>query len=111
MTTQKHFVATLALALLMGAWHSAAAADPKPTTITVPEMDCPSCAKKIADQVAKVEGVAKAEADVKTKLIKVTPKEGKTPSPKSLWEAVEKLEKAPTRLEGPAGVFTTKPSA
>lgn len=109
MTTQVRWAAAVAVALAMGAWHAATAADPKPTTITVSEMDCPSCAKKIADQLAKVEGVAKAEADVKTKVVKVTAKAGHTPSPKALWEAVEKLDKTPTRLDGPGGVFTTKP--
>jgi Cu+-exporting ATPase len=104
-------MAALVLGLLVGAWQAASAAEPQPTTITVPEMDCPSCAKKIADKLAKVDGVAKAEADMKTKSIKVTPKSGKIPSPKDLWEAVEKLEKTPTRLDGPSGVFTAKPKA
>lgn len=111
MKTQTRWMAALAVALLLGAWHTAAAAEPQPTTITVPEMDCPSCAKKIADKLAKVDGVAKAETDVKTKTIKVTPKSGMNPSPKELWEAVEKLDKTPTRLDGPSGVFTTKPKA
>lgn len=109
MTMQTRWTAALIVALLTGAWHGAYAADPKPTTITIPEMDCPSCAKKIADKLVKVDGVAKAEADVKTKTIKVTPKPGLAPSPKELWEAVEKLEKTPTRLDGPGGVFTAKP--
>jgi copper chaperone CopZ len=111
MTTRLRWTAALVVALVVGAWQGASGADPKPTTITITEMDCPSCAKKIADKLAKVEGVAKAEADVKTKTVKVTPKPGLAPSPKELWEAVEKLEKTPTRLDGPSGVFTTKPKA
>jgi copper chaperone CopZ len=110
MNTKTRWMVALVVALLAGAWQAAEASDPKPTTITIPEMDCPSCAKKIADKVAKVDGVAKAEADVKTKTIKVTPKVGVVPSPKGLWEAVEKSDKTPTRLEGPSGVFTTKPN-
>jgi hypothetical protein len=32
-------------------------------------------------------------------------------SPRGLWEALEKIEKPPTRLEGPSGVFTAKPAS
>lgn len=109
MKTKTRWMVALVVALLAGA-AQASAADQRPTTITVPELDCPSCAKKITDAIGKLDGVAKAEADVKSKTIRVTPKAGLVPSPKGLWEAVEKSNKTPTRLEGPSGVFTTKPN-
>ena len=41
----------------------------------------------------------------------VLPQEGKTVSAKALWEAVEQAGFKPTKLEGPTGKFTAKPSA
>ena len=79
--------------------------------IPVAGMDCGGCAKKVAAKLTAVAGVAKAEADVEAKTIKVTPKGGEVVSPKALWEAVEKAEQTPTKLEGPSGVFTKKPAA
>lgn len=87
------------------------ATDPAPTTVTVPEMDCASCAKKVGGKVAEVPGVAKVEYDVQARTLKVTPKAGTTLSPKSLWEAVVKGGKDPSKLEGPAGTFTKKPAS
>lgn len=87
----------------------AGAADPLPTTISIPDMDCVSCAKKIGGKVAEVPGVAKVEYDIQTRIIRVTPKAGIAPSPRALWEAVEKGGKDPSKLEGPGGTFTKKP--
>ena len=110
MTTKMRWATALIVAVLLGAWQAAPAAEPTPTTITVPEMDCPSCAKKIADRLTKVSGVAKAEADATKKTITVTPKAaGPAPSPKDLWEAVKKSDKTPSKLHGPSGTFTAKP--
>jgi len=80
------------------------------TVISVEDMDCPSCAKRVVGKVKEVSGVANAEADVKTSQLKVTAREGSRPSPKAMWEAVEKAGFKPTKLEGPAGNFTAKPS-
>lgn len=96
-----------ALFLLVG---HARAADPPATTITVPDMDCASCAKKLGAKVGEVPGVAKIEYSVETRTLKVTPQSGAAPSPKALWEAVEKGGKDPSKLEGPSGTFTKKPA-
>jgi copper chaperone CopZ len=109
MTTTTRGLAVLALALLIGGWHASAAAEPSATTITVPDLDCASCAKKVGGKVAEVPGVAKVEYSIEAKTLKVTPKTGAAPSPKALWEAVEKGGKSPSRLEGPGGTFTAKP--
>ena len=100
--------AALVAALFLSA--HARAADPPATTITVPEMDCASCAKKVGGKVAEVTGVAKVEYDVQARTLKVTPKAGSTLSPKALWEAVEKGGKDPSKLEGPGGTHTKKPA-
>lgn len=84
-------------------------AGPVPTKMTVPGLDCMSCAKKAGDKLYAVPGVGEVKADVKAKLLIVTPKPGAAMSPRSLWEAVDKAGYAPSRLEGPDGTFTTKP--
>lgn len=48
--------AVVALTLSNAIW----AADPAPTTITVPDMHCGGCAKKVAAKLLEVAGVAKA---------------------------------------------------
>lgn len=87
----------------------AMASDPAPTTISVPDMHCAGCAKKLATELNKVVGVAKVETDVEAKTVKVTPKGKNGVSPKSLWEAVEAAGKTPNKLEGPDGSFSSKP--
>lgn len=89
----------------------AQAAEPAASTITIPEMDCASCAKKVGGKVAEVNGVAKVEYDVKGRTLKVTHKAGETPSPKALWEAVESGGKDPSKLEAPGGTHTKKPTS
>jgi copper chaperone CopZ len=82
---------------------------PRSSRIIVPDMDCPSCAKGVVTKLSQVPGVAKAELNLKDAAVTVTPKEGKSLSPRALWEAVEQAGFRPSRLEGPDGVFTTKP--
>lgn len=102
---------TLALcAIICLASNVVQASDAKQTTISIPEMDCGGCAKKLSTALSKVAGVAKVEADLEAKTVKVTPKAQSTMSPKSLWEAVENAGKKPAKLEGPNGSFTTKPT-
>lgn len=84
-------------------------ADPVPTKLTVPGLDCMSCAKKAGDKLYAVPGVGEVKVDLKAKLLIVTPKQGATMSPRSLWEAVDKAGYEPTKLDGPGGSFTTKP--
>lgn len=109
MTTRLLAAAAAALVLLAA---RGPAADPPPpaSTLTVPEMDCAGCAKKLGEKLAQVRGAAKVEYDVKGRTLKVTHKAGETPSPKALWEAVEKEDKAPSKLEVPGGTYTKKPA-
>lgn len=90
-----------------------AAGQPPPatTTISVPEMHCSGCAKKVTTKLTGLTGVAKAEADMKAKTITVTPKAGSVLSPKAVWEAVEQAGEEPTKLTGPSGTFTAKPKS
>lgn len=79
-------------------------------TITVPDMDCAGCAKKLGAALAKASGVARAEYDVKARTIKLTHKATETPPPKVLWEAIEPQQQQPGKLEPPGGTFTRKPT-
>jgi copper chaperone CopZ len=112
MMTSKKFAWLLAIPvvalMLVGV---AQAAEPTLTTLTVPKIDCPSCAKKVADALEKVSGVASVKTDNKAGTAVVTPKRGADLSPRALWEAVEEVGKQPTKLVGPKGTFTSKPSA
>ena len=96
----------VALALVNAAF----AAESTLTTITVSKMDCPSCAKKVAAALEKVSGVSSVKTDTKSGTAVVTPKKGAGLSPRALWDAVEKVGKQPTKLVGPKGTFTSKPS-
>ncbi|MFO0809037.1 MAG: heavy metal-associated domain-containing protein [Gemmataceae bacterium] len=107
----------MALALLAGL-AAARAGDPPAKaplpppayTITVPGMHCAGCAKKLVDKLAELKYVARAEAFMDTKTIKVTPKPNLAVSPKELWETLEKGDQIPTKLETPTGTaYTAKP--
>lgn len=87
-----------------------AKADPKAVTLSVDGMTCAGCAKTVTKALSAVEGVESVAVDLKAKTATVTPKAGKSPSAKELWEAVEKADYKPTRLAGPDGTFEKKPS-
>ena len=84
-------------------------ADAATSKIAVDGMSCAGCAKTVGKAVSAVEGVESAVADVKTKTLTVVAKKGATPSPRAMWEAVEKAGYKPTRIEGAAGTFEKKP--
>ncbi|OYV96148.1 MAG: hypothetical protein B7Z73_01215 [Planctomycetia bacterium 21-64-5] len=74
-------------------------------------MHCAGCAKKIAGKLTAVRGVEQVRADVPKSFFVVTPVEDQSPSPKALWEAVEKAGYSAVKLEGPSGTFTKKPKS
>lgn len=83
----------------------------KETTITVTDMHCKHCAKKIAAKLYLVPGVLEVQASVKANKAKIKPQADLAPSPKAMWEAIEAAGFVPVRLSGPAGEFTAKPDA
>jgi copper chaperone CopZ len=78
-------------------------------TIYVRDMHCANCAKRIARKLYTVPGVVKVQTDVPSATAIVTPQRDRHPSPRALWEAVEKAEFKPVKLVTPAGTFTAKP--
>ena len=84
------------------------AAQPQHTEITVKEMHCAGCAKKIAAQLYTVPGVKEVRANVEKKLLFILPAKDASLSPRAMWAAVEKSD-VPIRLVGPSGTFTSEP--
>ncbi len=107
-TVTNVLVATL---VVLGLSASVRATEPPATAITVEKMHCMGCARKMADQLYAVPGVAQVSADVPAKRLTVSPKAGERPSSRALWEAIEKAGYKPVQLEGPSGKFTAKPGA
>ncbi len=101
--------ALLCIALSFSAFAVEAVETPY-TWIFVEDMHCSNCAKKIARKLYNVSGVVKVQANVAKDYAVVTPQEGAQLSPRALWEAVEQAKFKPVKLQGPAGVFTKKPS-
>lgn len=79
------------------------------TAIHVTDMHCMSCAKKIAARLYPLSGVLRVHADVEKDIAYVVPQKTKSPSPKAMWEAVEKAGFKPLSMSGPGGKFTSKP--
>jgi Cu+-exporting ATPase len=89
----------------------AQAEEPALTEVTVEGMHCGGCAIKLGRLLEAVPGVKSAKVDFATGLAVVTPKADAAPSPKALWETVEKAGYKATKLVGPAGTFDSKPSS
>jgi len=89
----------------------ALAADAQATTITIQGMHCGGCAAKVSRQLQSVEGVSTAQADAAKAHAIVSPKTNAVPSPRALWEAVEKAGYKPTKIVCPSGTFTEKPNS
>jgi len=81
-----------------------------PILVTDPHLDDEGCKKEIEEEVLKINGVDYIECNYTTKIASVYPKEGATISYKELWEAFHRTkEDQCTKMDGPAGVFTSKP--
>ena len=65
----------------------------------------------MATELYKVPGVGQIFVKLENTTMIVHAKAGQAVSPRGLWEAVERAGYAPTRLEGPNGVFTSKPKS
>lgn len=98
------------LAVMAPSQSIAAAVRPATCLVTIEGMHCPACAKAVAGKLKRVPDVADAVIDVRSGFATASPVQGKEPSPRSLWEAVEAGGYGPTRIEGPSGTFTSQPN-
>jgi copper chaperone CopZ len=109
---KKAMMAFVALGLLAGlAGAQVPAPSPVFTRVTLADIHCMGCAKKISARVTGVPGVAEMRVDLKAKAIWAIHKPGQTPSPKGIWEAVEQADHTPTRMDTPTGTHTAKPAS
>jgi copper chaperone CopZ len=78
-------------------------------SISVTDMHCSNCARKIAGKLLAVQGVRGVRTSVQTHTATVVAQPSKQPSAKAIWEAVEKAGFKPVKLTTPSGAFTEKP--
>lgn len=112
MKTSQSWTVMLGSLAILAAAIALTAAEPKSTidtTITIKDMQCPMCAKKVTQKLKAVSNVADVKTDVETSLATVSPQKGKSASGRALWEAVESAGYKPIKLQGPGGTFTSKP--
>ena len=76
---------------------------------TVKGMCCAKEAEPVVKELEKVKGVAKVKADPKTGVLTIEPKPKMDPSPKEIWEAVEKVKVTPVKLAMAHDTFIKKP--
>lgn len=112
-TRRNALIAAAALAVLAFALgQPARAADPaSTTTITVSDMHCVACAKKMAAKLYQIPGVASVQADLLSTRLIIVAAPQQALSPKALWEAVETAGYTPAKMEGPGGTFNAKPQS
>jgi copper chaperone CopZ len=101
--------AVLLAAAGLAVGQAAAQAPPAWTKVTLEDIHCMGCARKIARKVTAVAGVAEMRVDLKAKAIWAVHKPGMTPSPRAIWEAVEAADHTPVRVDAPSGSHTSKP--
>ena len=87
------------------------AASPEPTTIFIKNMHCGHCAQKISRKLYSVASVKQVKTNYKRGFALVMPEATRQPSPKDLWEAVEKAGFKPVKIVTPEGAFDEKPEA
>lgn len=111
--TRRGFVSACFMSSLLWSSVDAVLAEDKPTTTTIDikGMHCHGCATKVQNRLTAVKNVNSATVSAKTAQAIVDPKANGKPSPRALWEAVEAAGYSPTKLAGPDGTFTKKPSA
>ena len=79
------------------------------TVITVGDLHCKTCAKKISGKLFKVKGVVKVRSDIAADVVIITPQTKKKLSSKDLWKAAQKAGFQPMLLEGPGGKYEPDP--
>ena len=110
MFTRRFAFLCMAVATLGFSAHVSNAAELS-TTIQIQGMSCGGCAAKVSRQLQAIPGVASTQADAEKAMAQITPQTNASPSPKAMWEAVEKAGYKPTKLVGPSGTFTEKPKS
>ena len=77
--------------------------------VTIPNMHCEGCAKKIRSRLFTVAGVAKVSTTLSQNLAEIESSPGKTVSVYEVWDALEKAKFEPSKIVSPEGEFSEKP--
>lgn len=105
------YVAAVTVLIGLAAVAGAQTEAPAYTAIVLDDIHCMGCAKKINAKVTAVPGVTEMRVDLKAKTVWAIHRKGATPSPKTLWEAVESADHKPTKMQTPTATHTSKPGA
>ena len=77
--------------------------------VTIPNMHCEGCAKKIRSRLFAVPGVAKVSTTLSRNLAEIEPSPGRTVSVFEVWDSLEKAKFEPSKIISPEGEFDEKP--
>jgi copper chaperone CopZ len=79
--------------------------------LSIPNMHCESCAKKIRSRLFTVKGVSRVVTWLQHDLAVIEPVKGQSVSSKAIWDALEQGKFEVDRIETPQGVIAKKPEA
>jgi copper chaperone CopZ len=111
MTITRRFLFVMAAMAALLTAPDSRAAEPAQIQISIQGMHCAGCASKVSRRLQGVSGVASAKVDPASAFAEVTTKPNVVPSPKALWEAIERAGYKPVKLVTPGGTFTKKPQS
>lgn len=101
-----------AVAVALGGWlGTAAEAADLVSTINVEGMHCIVCVRKVTGHLQAIPEAGPVKVDVESGQVTVPARGQTAPSPRSLWEAVERAGYKPVQLIGPYGTFNQKPKS
>jgi len=102
------FIFFTGLSLIGSAATAADRETEKPTVIHVDEM-CGGCVKKVHRRFGDDDKVGRIECDADASTVTFHPARGKSYTARYLWVEMDEIGKAPLKLVGPEGTFTSKP--
>jgi hypothetical protein len=104
-------VVVIAAAVAAGATKAQAQDAPEQpyAAVVVPKMCCGGESKPAIKELLKIDGVNRVTADHKERTLTVFAKPGDRPSPRALWESLERLKLQPAELRTADAKFIEKP--
>lgn len=81
---------------------------PQHAALTVKKMCCAKESIPAIKALSKVPGVKKVSVNYKTRTLSIE-RSDIVPSPREVWDAVDKIKIEPVRLATPEGIFTARP--
>lgn len=112
-SARRFCASALAITILVGLSSILRGEEPPKFTVkvTIPNMHCAHCAKKIRSQLFTVAGVHSVKTSLKENLAEVYARDGAKLSAYDIWDKLEKAEFTPSKLVMPDKEYTEKPPA